>query len=129
MAVAMIICDQIITEERTHKKSLLGCFNNVNSPVFPTQPITCFVFVALTNGQGAHEGRLKCTNQDARNETVFELGGPIIFINPMQTIEMGFRLVNLSFAKPGLHVIEFWCGESLILQRRFSVKQIENKEL
>jgi len=128
IAVAMIICDQIITEEGSHKKSLIGCFNNVGSTIFPTKPITCFIFVALTNGQGVHKIELKCINQDQSNSKVFGMAGPLPFENPLETVEMGFKLVNLTFPKPGMHVIELWCGSELLLERRFNVQELK-KEL
>ncbi len=129
MGVAMIICDQIITEDKTNKKSLMGCFNNVSSTEFPTRPINWVVFVALTNGRGAYQGKLKCINEDEQNETVFELGGPVIFNSPLQTVEMGFKLANLVFPKPGTHAITFSCDDVMILHRRFSVKQMSPTEI
>jgi hypothetical protein len=124
IAVAMIICDQVITAEGSRKKSLIGCFNNVSSSIFPTKPITCYVFVALTNGQGMHKAELRCINEDENGSKVFGMAGPLAFIDPLQTVEIGFRLVNLTFPKPGKHVIEFWCDGELLLERSFSVQQI-----
>ena len=124
IAVAMIICDQIITEKGTEKKSLVGCFNNVASISFPTRPINCSVFVALTNGRGKFKAELKCINEEADRSQVFGMAGPLEFDDPMQTVEMGFKLTNLSFPKPGRHVIEFWCDSVMVTQREFSVQQI-----
>jgi hypothetical protein len=129
IGVAMIICDQIMTEDITHKKSLLGCFNNVNATQFPATPMNCAIFVALTNGHGSYQSTLKCVNEDEGNETVFQLSGPVNFVSPLQTIEMGFKLVNLSFPKPGIHAITFSCDDVPILHRRITVKLLPPNEV
>ncbi len=124
MMVAMIICDQIISEEGTHKKSIIGCFNNITAFSFPCVHPTFFIFVALTNGRGTFKVKLKCVNED-EDSTIFEAGGDMNFGDPMQTIELGFRLVYLSFPKPGKYAIQLWCDNELLMPKRFSVKQIE----
>jgi hypothetical protein len=124
MLVAMIICDQIITEAGSNKKSIIGCFNNIISASFPCVHPTFFVFVALTNGRGSFKAKSKCINE-ADNSVIFEVGGPITILDPMQTVEMGFKLVNLSFPKPGIHAIQFWCDDELLMPKRFNVKLIE----
>jgi hypothetical protein len=129
IGIALIICDQIITEAITNKKSLMGCFNNINAAHFPTAPMNCVAFVALTNGHGAYQGTLRCVNEDEGNETVFQLSGPVVFASPLQTIEMGFKLVNLAFPKPGIHAITFSCDDIPILHRRFSVQLIQPTQI
>lgn len=125
MLVAMIICDQIIIEEGTHKKSIVGCFNSISAQSFPCAHPTFFIFIALTNGRGSVKTKLKCHNED-ENLTVFEAGGSLTFKDPLQTIEIGFRLVNLTFPKPGTHAIEFWCEDELLLVRKIKVIQVPN---
>jgi hypothetical protein len=126
MMVAMVICDQIITEEGTRKKSIIGCFNNINSPSFPCVHPTFFVFVALTNGKGNFKVKLKCINE-SDDSTIFEVGASLNISDPMQTVEMGFKLVNLTFPNPGNHAIQFWCDEELLMPKRFNVKLIDQK--
>ena len=123
MMVAMIICDQIITEEGSNKKSIIGCFNSINSQTFPCIHPTFFVFVALTNGQGAFKVKLKCINE-SDGAIIFELGGSMKIDDPMQTVEMGFKLVNLTFPKPGIHAIQLWCDEELLMPKRINVNLV-----
>ena len=33
--LAIVVCDQIIEDKATSKKSLIGIFNNIASPTFP----------------------------------------------------------------------------------------------
>ena len=62
--LAMLVCDQIITDRLTGKQSLIGMFSKVHAVAFPaTHPQLC-VFVALTDGHGKTEltkiGRASC---------------------------------------------------------------------
>jgi hypothetical protein len=61
---------------------------------------------------------------DSEIGTLFELPGIIKFHNPLETLEVGYRLMNLSFLKPGVHAIEFWCDEEIVLHRRITVSKV-----
>src|SRR5438046_3092720 len=52
MAQALVICDQIIEEAGTHKKSLIGIFNSIFASTFPIQYSKMCVYASLTNGRG-----------------------------------------------------------------------------
>ena len=59
--VAMLVCDQVITEIGTGKKSLIGIFENVNSPVFPTQ-IRIGIYAKLVDAQGDYDILIRLVN-------------------------------------------------------------------
>lgn len=129
MGVAMIICDQIITEAGTNKKLLIGTFNNLFSHSFPcVHPAIC-VFVVLTNGQGRHVPKLRVVNQDV-GQKLFEvaLTSGVEFENPLHSVEVAFKLANVPFPIPGVHGMELWCNDELVLTRRFRVTKIEEQE-
>ena len=60
IAEALILCDEIITEAGTNKKSLIGTFNSIVSAEFPMQHAKICVYAAMTNGQGEMAGVLRC---------------------------------------------------------------------
>jgi len=35
LGLALVVCDQIIEDKLTHKKSLIGIFNQIATPSFP----------------------------------------------------------------------------------------------
>lgn len=123
----MIVCDQVITEAKTNKKSLIGTFNKLVVGKLPATLHKFYVFIALTNGAGPYRAQLKCVNESAEGkpDPVFELEGPISFGNPMETVELAFKLANLTFMAAGTHAIELWCDDDLIIQRRLVVEQRE----
>ena len=86
------------------------------------------IFVAVTNGRGTNDANIKCVNESDQNTIVFGMKGSIPFADPNHVVEMSFQFNNVTFAKPGLHCIEFLCNGELILQSRFKVTMLRPGE-
>src|ERR1035441_8953551 len=56
--LAMLVCDQVIGEQGTGKKSLIGIFDNLHAPGFPTQTRLA-VYVKLADAQGNYKFRIR----------------------------------------------------------------------
>ena len=57
-SVAILICDQVIVDEATQKKSLIGIFDRVLSQGFPTiQPV--WVYAKVTDAAGEYRFRME----------------------------------------------------------------------
>lgn len=124
--LAIVVCDQIIEDKTTNKKSLIGTFNNLASPSFPCRHPQMSVFVSLTEGRGAYTARLRIAN-DETGDVVADVNGQIQFPDVHAVAELAFNFVGLQFQKPGLHSIEFYCDDTLVLERRFHVTQIKQQ--
>lgn len=120
--LAILICDQIIEDKVTNKKSIIGIFNNINGSNFPCRHPQMAVFVSLTDGQGGYNAELRIANEET-TQTIGELSGQIQFPDRHHVVELNFNLVGLVFPQPGLYSIEFYCDDALILERRFHVTQ------
>ena len=64
IGLAIVICDQIIEDKLTHKKSLIGIFNQIATPTFPCRHPRMAVFVSLTEGRGAYDVRLRMVHEE-----------------------------------------------------------------
>ena len=120
IAEALIICDEIINEAGTNKKSLIGTFNNIVSSEFPMQHPKICVYAAMTNGQGEMGGELRCVRVDDQQE-IFKASGTVVFADPNQVVEMSFNFRNILFERTGLYTFELIAGEELLLEKRFHV--------
>jgi hypothetical protein len=121
--LAIVVCDQIIEDKFTGKKSLIGIFNNIGTQKFPCRHPQVCVFVSLTEGRGECAARLRIVH-DETNKVVAEVDGKIVFPEIHTVVELNFNLVGLSFPEPGMYSIEFYCDDALILERRFNVTEI-----
>jgi len=124
IGLAIVICDQIIEDKLTNKKSLIGIFNQIATQSFPCRHPQVSVFVALTDGRGECAARLRIVH-DESNHVVAEVNGNIQFPDAHTVVELNFGLVGLVFPEPGIYAIEFYCDDALVLERRFHVIHIK----
>lgn len=122
--VALVICDQIIEDKLTGKKSLIGIFNQIATQSFPCRHPQVCVFIAITEGRGQCAARLRIVH-DESNHVVAEVNGNIQFPDVHTVVELNFNLVGLVFPEPGVYAIEFYCDDALVLERRFHVTHLK----
>lgn len=126
VGLAMVICDQIIEDKLTSKKSLIGIFSSIGTNQFPCRHPHLSVFVSLTEGHGETAAKL-CIIHDETEKVVSEISGQIKFPDMNAVVDLNFNLVGMEFPTPGLYSIEFYCDDALVLERRFHVLQIQQQ--
>ena len=124
LGIAIVVCDQIIEDKLTSKKSLIGIFNQITAANFPCAHPRVSVFVCLTEGRGDYGARLRIVHEET-GAVVADINGPIQFPDANAVVELNFDLIGLTFPQPGLYSIEFYCDDALVLERRFHVAQIK----
>jgi hypothetical protein len=127
LGVALVICDRVIVDAKTQEKTLVATFNRIRASTFPALHPRMSLFVSVTNGRGVMDGKILCV-EEASREPVYQASGPLLFKDPLHVVEMTFQIRNVVFPKPGVYNVEFLCDNELILQRRFTVTQIEDKK-
>ena len=121
--LAIVVCDQVIEDKLTNKKSLIGIFNSIAHPSFPCRHPALCIFVSLTEGRGTCQARLRIVCEETA-QAVTEVNGPIEFPDVNAVVELVFNFMGLEFPEPGLYAIEFYCDDALVLERRFHALQI-----
>lgn len=122
--LAIVVCDQIIEDKLTSKKSLIGIFNNIAGQSFPCRHPQVCVFVSLTEGRGQYNARLRIVNEETHT-AVADVSGQLQFPDIHAVVELVFNLVGLVFPAPGLYSIEFYCDDALVLERRFNLTKVQ----
>lgn len=124
--LAMIICDTVIDDATTHKKTLVGVFNAISSQRVPALHSSLNVFICLTEGRGEYNGILRCVHSGS-NKSVLELNGKINFTDIKEIIELNFELKGIVFPEFGEYRFEFLCNSMPLLSRRFTVNDLKNR--
>ncbi len=124
--LALVVCDSIIDDRETNKKTLVGIFNNIHTQKVPHIHPELHVFVSLTDGHGVYRAKLECLHRESGAKTL-ELQGDIKFENPNQVIELNFALKGVPFTQFGDHNFDFYCDNQIIASRRFTVSQTQSK--
>jgi hypothetical protein len=125
--LTMLICDSIIDDRLSGKKSLIGIFNNIATAELPCRHQTLYVYCVLTEGMGQYEGALRCIHLES-NKTIINLTGPIQFPNPLATVEFIFDIKNIVLEQEGIYVFELLCDNQPIISRKLNVSKIKPKQ-
>ena len=90
---AMLICDYVITERGTNKKSLIGVFENIGAATFPCTHFALSVYIKLTDAQGGYQFRLELV--DLQSDIMIgksEMPEEVRVPSPLDAHELVFNL-------------------------------------
>ncbi len=121
--LAMVVCDSVIQDVKTKKKSLIGIFSQINAVKTPVRHPQLSVFVILTEGNGRYDCELRCVS-DRSNQLMMKANGSIEFNNPQQILELVFDLNGPVFPEFGPYRFEFLAEGEPVISRRLSVMEI-----
>jgi len=105
IGLALLVCDTVIEDRRTLKKSLVGLFSQINVGHLPYVHPGLFLFVSLTGGTGEYPCEILCEHVDSA-EKVFALTCKVAFKSPYDVAELVFALRSLRFTQPGRYWIK-----------------------
>ena len=89
---AFLICDQIIHDAQTGKKSLIGVFHELRADRFPATHPTLWIYANLTDARGKYDFEIRLF--DVSHNQVMGKGTPptIEISGPLQTTELSAQL-------------------------------------
>lgn len=120
---AMLICDNIITEQGTGKKTLIGIFEKIHSFKFPCIHHNLSVYANFTDALGQYNFRLEL--YDVGKEQVLakaEIKDASI-PDKLGTSELAFNLKGLVFSHPGKYEFRIFANDRLFGMKSFFVEQ------
>jgi len=123
--LALIVCEGVVEDARTHNKCILNTFNSISADDFPSRHDRLAVFMSFTDGRGEMELDVKLILHDGDDEkVVVGARGPLVFPeNPLDVVEMTLDLRGIVLPKPGNYALQILADGTLIRQRRIIVKQ------
>lgn len=123
VALAMLLCDYVIEDKQTNKKSLIGLFSNISTKQFPASHHRMNVFVVLSDGHGEYKGELRCIKSDDDSQ-ISTMKGPVPFPDPNAVLELNFELFGLTFPDPGDYFMQFLCDDEIVVQRKITLTEL-----
>ncbi|GMV98068.1 MAG: hypothetical protein AMXMBFR83_24210 [Phycisphaerae bacterium] len=120
--LSIMICDEIIRDERTGKVTLVGVFSSVFVPEVPCQHPRMWAFFSLTNGKGDYDLSLRVEHERA-GATVMEIRGPLKLTDPLEIADFYVELRGLPLPEAGKYWIFLTVNGEIIKQRPFLVCQ------
>jgi len=119
---AILICDQVIHELGTNKKSLIGIFEEIHLAKFPAHYPRIAVYVNLTDANGEYV--LEMRLQSEKGEEVGRGQTPRVKIdNPLATCEFALQVQNLVLPGPGQYEFQIFANGKFLASKAFRVRQ------
>jgi len=116
IGVAIIICDQVITESPSQNKTLVSILNRVDAANFPHTRERLSVYVALDCGQGYRQISLKVKrSRDGRE--ICKTAAYVELRTPNDLLELFFEIQRIIFPDAGSYVFEVLDDNDFIFQR------------
>ena len=110
--LAMLVCDQVIAEQGSGKKSLIGIFDNINSPMFPTQTRLA-VYIKLADAQGDYKFRIRLVK--LKDETVVaDLNADAKITDRTTPTELAINMIGIILPESGKYEFQLWGNETYL---------------
>lgn len=118
--VSLLICDQVIDDKFTNKKSAIGLFNMVVVPQVPAAMHQIAVLASLTEiVREVHiEMRLVRDSDDA---VIFSTKGPVKAPSPLAVADLVFAMQGIRIPAAGQYAFELVHAGTILGRRRFQV--------
>jgi len=120
---AFLVCDSVIVDSQTGKKSLIGTFTHLWAPRFPCQHHQMGIYFCLTDAEGVYEFELRLVylNQDAivGKATL----SPFTIKNRLEIHDFGVNIPSLVFPGPGRYEFRLYANGFFITHKDFNVIQ------
>jgi hypothetical protein len=109
-AVAMLLCDQVITEQGTNKKSLIGVFENFNWPTFPAVLPRLGIYIKLADAAGKYDFKLRFVA--LKDESLLaEIGLNTDVRDASSYAEISLNIGNIPIPAEGKYEIQLYFGD------------------
>ena len=122
LGLSLVMCDTIIEDKHTGKKTLVGLFDRIHARRFPcVHPLMC-VFVSLTGARGHFPCEVVCRHQDSHT-VAFAAKGEVTIRDPRQVVDLVFRLSGVTFTKPDMYWLNLVVDDIPIMMRPLFVME------
>lgn len=108
--VAMLICDQVISEQGTNKKSLIGVFEHFNWPTYPAVLPRLGIYARLADAEGSYDFKLRLVA--LTDETLLaEIGLRADIKDSAGYAELTLNIGNIPIPAPGKYELQLYLGD------------------
>lgn len=125
--LALLVCDQIITDRLSGKQSLIGMFSTIHSASFPVVHPQLCVYVALTDGRGKTPLTIRIVDADDSRPPLVQGTGMVEFKDPRMIANLALQFHGLRFPEPGQYRIQLYCKEALLREARLTLIKAQRR--
>jgi hypothetical protein len=122
---AFLVCDQIIQEAQTGKKSLIGVFHELRAEHFPAVHPVLWIYANLTDAHGRYAFQIRFLDVERNHVLGQGVPPPIEIPGPLQTTELSAMLRNVALPRPGTYEFQLIANGNLIATKAIRAIQVK----
>ena len=118
---AMLLCDQTLVEEGSHKRTLIGLFDRIKATKFPTVHPAMSIYVQFREIEGAFDFMLELYDlmeNKSMNKAVIKQHQ---VQDRSRDCELVFNLMSVKFEHEGDYEFRIYVNDTVFGQKSFSV--------
>ncbi len=120
---AFLVCDSVIIDSQTGKKSLIGTFTHLWAPRFPCQHHQMGIYFCLTDAEGVYEFELRLAYLDQDVIVGKATLSPFTIKDRLEIHDFGINIPSLVFPGPGRYEFRLYANGFFITHKDFNVIQ------
>lgn len=117
----MLVCDSIITELGTNKKSLIGIFEEISTSQFPFRHGALSVYVKFTGALGSYQFKLELVDLKTGEAIGRGIIGPLNVTDKLASYELVYNLKGLEFKHAGKYEFRILADEEVFGTKSFII--------
>ena len=118
---AMLLCDQTIVEEGTHKRTLIGLFDRIKGSNFPTMHPSMSVYVQFREIEGIFDFVLELVDLSEGRSMNRAVVKEFRVQEKSRDCELVFNLMSVKFEHPGEYEFRIYVNDTIFGQKSFKV--------
>lgn len=118
--VSLLICDQVIDDKLTNKKSAIGIFNTIMTPTVPFAIHSLTVLASVTELIEPTRIELRFV-RDSDGSVLFAGRGEVEAPGPLAVVDLVFAMQGIQVPAYGQYAFELWGSDEMLSRRRFQV--------
>lgn len=126
--LAIVLCESVVEDVRTHNKSIQSAYNAIWSAKFPARHDRFTVFVSLMGIHGEQELKVRVariTENEPEGAALLELGGKVAAPDPRHVTDITLDMRGIVIPCPGDYEIRAYVGGDQVGARRFVARAID----
>ncbi len=125
---AFLICDQVIHDAQTGKKTLVGVFHELRADRFPAVHPVLWIYANLTDARGRYGFEIRFVDVERNKVLGNGTPPPIDIPGPLQTTELSAQLRNVQLPGPGTYEFQLLTNDELLATKAIRVSLVEGSE-
>ncbi len=124
---ALLVCDMVIDDRSTNKKSLIGTFTHIWAHSFPCVHHKMGVYFCLTDAEGQYDMVLRLVHSES-DSLVVEAGLSAVIGDRLSISDFGINIPVVQFPAPGRYEIQLYANKEFLGRTEFRVTTLERAE-